>query len=107
MTSMFLAKYKFAAAAVVAAIGVTIGAGVLGSRALAEDKSFPHLLDDFSRLPPEAARWYTYATKPFGGEFGYRKIPWLVDLNEGVRAAKEENRPLFLWTSGDEPLEHC
>ena len=29
------------------------------------------------------------------------------DLNDGMRVAREENRPLLLWTSGDEPLDRC
>ena len=34
-------------------------------------------------------------------------IPWVLDLDEGIRLAKAEQRPLLLWTSGDDPLERC
>ena len=34
-------------------------------------------------------------------------IPWVLDLEEGIRLAKQEKRPLLLWTSGDDPLERC
>jgi hypothetical protein len=30
-----------------------------------------------------------------------------VDLNEAVRVARAEKRPLLLWTSGDDPLDRC
>lgn len=46
-----------------------------------------------SRPPAEALRW--------------QKIPWLTDLDEGVRLAKAEKRPLLIWASGDDPLERC
>ena len=37
----------------------------------------------------------------------WQRIPWLTDLGEAVRVAREEKRPLFLWASGDDPLERC
>jgi hypothetical protein len=37
----------------------------------------------------------------------WQEIPWVTDLNEGLRLAREENRPLLLWTTGDEPLGRC
>jgi hypothetical protein len=45
------------------------------------------------RVPPEHLRW--------------QEIPWMTDLAEGMRLAKEENRPLLLWIAVDEPLERC
>ncbi len=45
--------------------------------------------------------------KPRPGEFKWQQIPWLVDLGEGIRLAREEKRPLLLWVSGDDPLERC
>lgn len=58
-------------------------------------------------LPFEAARMYSFVKKPRAGELQWQQIPWLVDLAEGIRLAKEENRPLLLWVSGDDPLEKC
>jgi hypothetical protein len=58
------------------------------------------------RLPAEAARLYADTTL-FPREVKYREIPWLLDLEEGIRLAKREGRPLLLWTSGDDPLERC
>ena len=61
---------------------------------------------DVSRLPRDAAQLYA-DTKLFPREPKWQRIPWQLDLNEGIRLAKEEKRPLLLWTSGDDPLERC
>lgn len=45
--------------------------------------------------------------KPRPGEFKWQQIPWLLDLAEGARRAREEKRPLLIWASGDDPLERC
>jgi hypothetical protein len=45
--------------------------------------------------------------KPTAAELKWQKIPWILDLAEGQRLAKAEGRPLFLWASGDPPLERC
>jgi hypothetical protein len=45
------------------------------------------------RQPPELLRW--------------QRIPWLTDLDEGIRTARAEKRPLLIWASGDDPLERC
>jgi hypothetical protein len=59
------------------------------------------------RLPPDAARVYAAIKTAHPGEFKWQQIPWLLDLEEGIRLAKKENRPLLLFVSGDEPLERC
>ena len=58
-------------------------------------------------LPADAARMYGFVTTPHSDELGWQRIPWLTDLGQGIRQAKEENRPLVLFVSGDEPLEKC
>jgi hypothetical protein len=62
---------------------------------------------DLSALPKPAAKMYALVKKPHTGELKWQQIPWLVDLDEGIRVAKDENRPLLLWVSGDDPLEKC
>jgi hypothetical protein len=62
--------------------------------------------DDLNRLPAAAADLYRDTTL-FPRQAKWRRIPWMLDLNEGIRLAKEEKRPLLLWTSGDDPLERC
>jgi hypothetical protein len=48
---------------------------------------------------------YALVKKPYPGELGWQQMPWLVDLADGMRRAKEEDRPLLLFVSGDELLE--
>jgi hypothetical protein len=47
------------------------------------------------------------AIKPTPAELKWQKIPWVLDLAEGQRLAKAEGRPVFLWVTGDPPLERC
>jgi hypothetical protein len=63
-----------------------------------EPKTDPTLAD----LEKQAA-----AIKPTPSELRWRQIPWVLDLTEGQRLAQEEGRPIFLWVTGDEPLERC
>ena len=63
--------------------------------------------EDVARLPAPAARLYAETTL-FPRPTRWRDaIPWVLDLEEGLRLAKQEKRPLLLWTSGDDPLERC
>ena len=43
--------------------------------------------EDVGRLPADAARLYADTTL-FPREVKYREIPWLLDLEEGIRLAK-------------------
>jgi hypothetical protein len=72
-----------------------------GTLALAESPT-----RDVSRLPRPAAELYRDTTL-FPREPKWQRIPWLLDLGEGIRLAKEEKRPLLIWSSGDDPLERC
>jgi len=45
--------------------------------------------------------------RPRPEEQKWLQIPWLVDVTEGVRLAKQEKRPIFLWATTDEPLDRC
>jgi len=45
--------------------------------------------------------------KPRPDELKWQHIPWLTDVAEAVRLAKQEKRPIFLWATTDEPLERC
>ncbi|HLF92717.1 MAG TPA: hypothetical protein VJB14_04600 [Planctomycetota bacterium] len=47
------------------------------------------------------------AVKPTGKELTWLGIPWVLDLAEARKAAREEKRPIFLWATGDDPLERC
>ncbi len=62
--------------------------------------------EDLSRLPAAAAQLYRDTTL-FPQKMKYRDIPWLLDLEKGIQLAKQEKRPVLIWTSGDDPLERC
>ena len=64
----------------------------------------PHA--DVFRLPKDLARLYSDTTL-FPQSTKWLTIPWLLDLKEGIRQAKVENRPILIWVSGDDPLERC
>jgi hypothetical protein len=87
-----LERFAVTAAVVVAA------AGAMGAAEMDTDRS---------RLTPEAARMYAAVRSERPGELKWQQIPWLVDLEEGIRTAREEQRPLLLFVSGDDPLEKC
>jgi hypothetical protein len=44
---------------------------------------------------------------PAPEEQRWQRIPWVTDLAEGQRLAQAERRPIFLWVTGDDPLERC
>jgi hypothetical protein len=62
---------------------------------------------DPARLSPQAAMMYDYLKMRRPGELNWQRIPWLVDLSEGIRMAKAESRPILLWVAGDDPLQRC
>ena len=35
----------------------------------------------------------------------FQEIPWVHDLAEAQAVARAERRPIFLWVTGDDPLE--
>jgi len=45
--------------------------------------------------------------KPTAEEVAWLKIPWGLDLKAAQATAKSEGRPIFLWVTGDDPLERC
>ena len=45
--------------------------------------------------------------RPTADELKWQKIPWVTDLTEGLKLAQTEKRPIFLWVTGDDPLERC
>jgi len=47
------------------------------------------------------------AIKPTAAELSWQKIPWLTNLGQAQAVARQERRPIFLWVTGDDPLERC
>ena len=63
--------------------------------------------DDVARLPAPAAQLYADTTL-FPQPTKWRDaIPWVLDLDTGIRLARDEKRPVLIWVSGDDPLERC
>jgi hypothetical protein len=49
-------------------------------------------------------RDYLRFIRPAAEELQWREIPWQSDLREAVRIAKEQGKPIFLWTMNGNPL---
>jgi hypothetical protein len=45
--------------------------------------------------------------RPTTKELAWLQIPWVLDLKAAQETAKAEGRPIFLWATGDDPLERC
>ncbi len=45
--------------------------------------------------------------KPSAEELKWQRIPWLIDVGQAQRLSQQERRPIFLWVTGDDPLERC
>jgi hypothetical protein len=90
------------------AMCLVLGVTAVGAfpRAASADTRPVAAREDVDRLPAGAAQLYRDVTI-FPREMKYRQIPWLLDLDEGIRLAKQENRPVIIWVSGDDPLERC
>jgi hypothetical protein len=79
---------------------------VLGGVAVRGDSRPAGAHPDVARLPKEAAQLYADTTL-FPRPTKWLDVPWLLDLNEAIRVAKAEKRPVLIWVSGDDPLERC
>jgi hypothetical protein len=55
----------------------------------------------------DALRAKAAELKQSPAQLRWQQIPWLTDLNEGLRLARQEKRPILLWTTGDDPLGRC
>ena len=52
------------------------------------------------------------ALRPAPDEVKWQRLPWVVDPDEAIAAAKAERRPIFFWAAGGRgrdglPLERC
>jgi len=44
--------------------------------------------------------------RPRPAELSWLRIPWLTDLAKAQRAARKEGRPILMWVSNGDPLDH-
>lgn len=56
---------------------------------------------------PDSLTHLARTIEPAPEELRWQQIPWLLDLAEGQQVAQREQRPIFLWVTGDDPLERC
>jgi hypothetical protein len=47
------------------------------------------------------------AVRATAAQTNYTKIPWVTDIFEGFRLAKEEKRPAFFYMITGDPLGDC
>src|SRR5262245_59314001 len=47
------------------------------------------------------------AIKPAPRELTWLAVPWVLNLAEAQKVARQEKRPILLWVTGDDPLERC
>ena len=47
------------------------------------------------------------AVRATAAEMNFMEIPWVTDVFEGFRLAKNENRPVFLYMITGDPLDDC
>jgi hypothetical protein len=52
------------------------------------------------------------ALRPAPDEVRWQRLPWIVDADEAIAAARSEHRPIFFWAAGGRgrdglPLERC
>ena len=69
----------------------------------------PGILVGQDELDPDRAelRKKAHAVRTTAEEMRFKQIPWVTDLFEGFRLAKEENRPVFLYMITGDPLDDC
>ena len=98
---MLLTNFKVVVAPLLAVGVYAIGAGVL-SPALQVTAQGPAEAKKHFPTPAELGK-LAAVIKPTAEANKWQQIPWLTDVTEGRRLAKEEKRPLFLWTVFGEP----
>ena len=85
-----------------------LAAGLLLAAGLAPLSAQPPTNDpDWQKLERRAA-----ALRPTADEVKWQELPWVVDPDDAIAAAKAEKRPIFFWAAGGRgrdglPLERC
>ena len=61
---------------------------------------------EIDRLPGNSADYYK-AILPTDAEMKWKRVPWMTRLDEAMKVAAKEKRPVCLWVVDDEPLDRC
>ena len=56
---------------------------------------------------PSELRTKADAVRATAAELRFTRIPWVTDVFEGFRLAREEKRPVFLYMITGDPLGDC
>jgi hypothetical protein len=83
-------------------IGVMLLLMVLPAGVSRTEEPGPGHNDAWDQLLERAA-----VIRPAGRELEWLKIPWVLNLKAAHQTAQAEGRPIFLWVTGDDPLERC
>jgi hypothetical protein len=75
--------------------------------ALAVSAAFWSAAGPATRAADDPVERRARAIKSEASQRRWEQIPWLTDLAAGLELAREERRPIFLWATGDDPLERC
>lgn len=86
-------------AVLVVAVGAQGPARDVFAQAPAERRQPSPSADELTRLAT--------VIKPSSEANKWQQIPWLRDVTQGRKLARDEKRPLFLWTVFGEPLDEC
>jgi hypothetical protein len=62
--------------------------------------------DDIDRLPGDKADYYK-AIVPADAEMKWKRVPWMTRLDEAMKVAAKEKRPVCIWVVDNEPLDRC
>ena len=62
--------------------------------------------DDYDRLPGDVANYYK-AVMPAEAEMKWKRVPWMTRLDEAMKVAAKEKRPVCIWVVDNEPLDRC
>jgi hypothetical protein len=62
--------------------------------------------DDVDRLPSTTAAYYK-AIVPADAEMKWKRVPWMTRLDEAMKVAAKEKRPVCIWVVDNEPLDRC
>jgi hypothetical protein len=64
------------------------------------------LAGDIDRLPGNSADYYKVIV-PAEPEMKWKRVPWMTRLDEAMKVAAREKRPVCIWVVDNEPLDRC
>jgi hypothetical protein len=56
---------------------------------------------------PSELKKKAHAVRATTAEMNFKRIPWVTDVFEGFKLARDEKRPVFLYMITGDPLDDC